>query len=83
MLYIQESNILSIDELCKMAGVWKFGFYAWIKAESKRNECELRNQKDFERIPKEYLCCGADKGTETLIMRLKRNDHPMNRKKVR
>ena len=45
-----DDNVLNIKELCEIAGVSRSGYYAWIHAESKRNEREEQDQRDFELI---------------------------------
>ena len=34
------NNILSIAEMCELSGVSRSGYYAWIRAEGKRQQAE-------------------------------------------
>lgn len=44
------NNRLSISSLCKIAGVSRSGFYAWIKAKAVRQAQEEQDRRDFELI---------------------------------
>lgn len=44
------NNRLSVSSLCKIAGVSRSGFYAWIKAKAVRQAQEEQDRRDFELI---------------------------------
>lgn len=79
-----KKNVLSIEELCKIAGVSRSGYYNWVNSESKRLEKELNDRKDFELILEAYKNRGYDKGIRGIHMRLLHQDPPimMNVKKI-
>jgi len=66
-----KDNVLNVKELCHVAGVSRSGYYAWIKAKSKRRDRDNQDQKDFELILKAYKHRGYDKGVRGIYMRLK------------
>lgn len=80
-----KENVLSIEELCKIAGVSRSGYYNWVNSKSKRLEKEMNDQKDFELILEAYKYRGYDKGIRGIHMRLLHQDPPilMNVKKIR
>ena len=39
---MEKSNILTISELCEIAGVSRSGYYAWLSSEQKRAALRLR-----------------------------------------
>ena len=45
-------NVLTVKELCFIAGVSRSGYYNWIKAADKREERERKDRQDFELILK-------------------------------
>ena len=63
-------NVLSIEELCSIAGVSRSGYYNWINSEAKRLEKEVQDRKDFELILEAYKYRGYDKGIRGIHMRL-------------
>ena len=77
-------NVLSIEELCSIAGVSRSGYYNWINSEAKRLEKEVRDRKDFELILEAYKYRGYDKGIRGIHMRLLRGNPSvrMNVKKI-
>lgn len=79
-----KENVLSIQELCKIAGVSRSGYYNWVNSKSKRLEKEMNDQKDFELILEAYKYRGYDKGIRGIHMRLMHQDPPilMNVKKI-
>ena len=78
-----DDNVLNIKELCEIAGVSRSGYYAWIHAESKRNERKKQDQRDFELILAAFQHRGYDKGVRGIYMRLLHNGIVMNQKKIR
>jgi putative transposase len=78
-------NRLSISSLCKMAGVSRSGYYAWLKAETVRQAREEQDRKDFELILTAYKRRGYKKGARSIYMELLHLDRPviMNVKKIR
>ena len=75
-----DDNVLNIKELCEITGVSRSGYYAWIHAESKRNEREAQDQRDFELILAAFQHRGYDKGVRGIYMRLLHNGIVMNQK---
>jgi hypothetical protein len=49
-----EENVLTVQELCEIAGVSRSGYYSWLKAEPKRQEREAQDRADFELILAAY-----------------------------
>ena len=48
---LQETdNILTVTELCDIAGVSRSGYYGWLKSGQYRQECEAQDKADFEKI---------------------------------
>lgn len=43
-----------MTELCDIAGVSRFGYYAWLRAGQHREEREAQDQADFRRILAAY-----------------------------
>ena len=78
-----KDNVLNVKELCRVAGVSISGYYAWLKAESKRRERDNQDQKDFALILEAYRHRGYDKGVRGIYMRLKHMGISMNQKKIR
>ena len=78
-----KDNVLNVKELCRVAGVSISGYYAWLKAESKRRERDNQDQKDFALILEAYRHRGYDKGVRGIYMSLKHMGISMNQKKIR
>jgi len=80
----KEDNLINIKQLCEIAGVSRSGYYEWLKAESVRQEREVRDREDFDEILRAYRYRGYDKGGRSIHMRLLRHDPPvlMNLKKI-
>ncbi len=80
-----ENNLLSVRQLCKIAGVSRSGFYRWIATADIRAKREEQDRKDFELILEAYQYRGRDKGARGIHMRLLHLDEPviMNVKKIR
>ena len=79
----KDNNLLSISRLCKIAGVSRSGYYAWIEAAPTREEREAADQKDFDEILKAYKFRGYAKGARGIFMRLLHTGSKMNLKKIR
>lgn len=79
------SNRLSVKELCKVAGVSRSGYYAWLKAAPVREAAEEQDRRDFDMILEAYRVRGYKKGAESIYMNLLHMDPPviMNLKKIR
>lgn len=81
---LQETgNVLTVTELCDIAGVSRSGYYGWLKSEQYRQECELRDKADFEKILEAYRYRGYAKGARGIHMRLLHMGVRMNVKKIR
>ena len=77
-------NLLSIKQLCGIAGVSRSGYYTWQKAERIRQEREAQDKAEFDKILQAYTFRGYDKGGRGIYMRLLRHKPPvvMNLKKI-
>ena len=58
----QDGARLSVAELCRMAGVSRSGYYAWLKAAPLRQEREERDREEFGKIKEAYNFRGYNKG---------------------
>lgn len=76
-------NLLSISELCRIAGVSHSGFYRWQASKPVREQREARDREDFELILKAYQFRGYAKGARSIHMRLLHENVLMNLKKIR
>ena len=45
-----KDNVLTVTELCGIAGVSRSGYYTWLRAEQTRRAREAREQADFQLI---------------------------------
>ena len=81
----QSHNTMSVKTLCKMAGVSRSGYYAWIKAAPARKLKEQQDHDDFDLILASYKMHGYTKGAKGICMVLLHMDPPviMNLKKIR
>jgi transposase InsO family protein len=79
----RDDNLLNIQELCRVAGVSRSGYYNWIAAEPYRIECEEQDKRDFEKILEAFNHRGYDKGVKGIHMGLLHVGIVMNVKKVR
>jgi len=81
----QSHNTMSVKTLCKMAGVSRSGYYAWIKAAPARKLKEQQDHDDFDLILAAYKMHGYTKGAKGICMALLHMDPPviMNLKKIR
>ena len=80
----KEDNMLSIAELCWIAGVSRSGYYRWVNAEDVRQAREKQDQEDFSLILQAYQFRGYAKGIRGIHMRLLHLSEPvvMNVKKI-
>lgn len=83
MIVSKEDNILSVQDLCKIAGVSRSGYYKYRNSAHKRAEKELNDIRDFNIIKEAYEFRGYDKGARGIHMRLLRTGVRMNIKKIR
>ena len=63
-------NLLHLEDLCKIAGVSRSGYYNWRNSEFKRTQKEIQDKKDFELILEAFKHRGYDKGIRGIHMRL-------------
>jgi len=78
-----DDNLLNISYLCRIAGVSRSGFYAWMAAAPARKTRESNDQADFELILEAYRFRGYAKGARGIHMRLLHVGIIMNVKKIR
>ena len=80
----KEDNVLSITELCRIAGVSRSGYYRWVNAEDMRQTRERQDQEEFSLILQAYQFRGYAKGIRGIHMRLLHLPEPivMNVKKI-
>lgn len=76
-------NILTVKELCELAGVSRSGYYNWVRSERARETREQKDRADFERILEAYQYRGYAKGARGIHMRLLHMGVRMNVKKIR
>ena len=76
-------NILTVKELCELAGVSRSGYYNWVCSERARETREQKDRADFERILEAYRFRGYAKGARGIHMRLLHMGVRMNVKKIR
>ena len=81
----QDDNVLNISALCRIAGVSRSGYYAWLEAAPYRQSREDSDQADFALVKEAYEFRGYKKGARSIYMRLLHLDPPvvMNLKKIR
>ena len=79
------SGSLSVKELCRVAGVSRSGYYAWLKAAPIRERQEEQDRQDFDLVLTAYKMDGYTKGAKGIYMALIHMDPPviMNLKKIR
>ena len=77
-------NLLHLEDLCKIAGVSRSGYYNWRNSEFKRTQKEIQDKKDFELILEAFKHRGYDKGIRGIHMRLLHMEPPVqiNVKKI-
>ena len=80
-----DDNRLNISMLCRIAGVSRSGFYAWMDSAAYRQSCEESDLTDFALVKQAYEFRGYAKGARSIYMRLLHLDPPviMNIKKIR
>ena len=81
----QDGNLLNISALCRIAGVSRSGYYAWLDAAPLRQSREETDSADFALVKQAYEFRGYKKGARSIYMRLLHLDPPviMNIKKIR
>ncbi|WP_289183404.1 IS3 family transposase [uncultured Dubosiella sp.] len=82
---MQKDNVLNVSALCRIAGVSRSGYYAWINTTSLRQKREEQDKADFALIKQAYDFRGYKKGARSIYLRLLHMDPPvvMNLKKIR
>ena len=76
-------NILTVKELCELAGVSRSGYYNWVRSERARETREQRDRADFEWILEAYRFRSYAKSARGIHMRLLHMGVRMNVKKIR
>ena len=81
----QDDNRLNISELCRIAGVSRSGYYAWVDAAPTRLRREENDLADYQQVKEAFEFRGYKKGARSIYMRLLHLDPPviMNIKKIR
>ena len=81
----QPEGHLSVSEMCRIAGVSRSGYYAWVKDAPIREAQEEQDRKDFDIILDAYQWRGYSKGARGIYMRLLHMEPPvvMNVRKIR
>ena len=81
----QDDNLLNISALCRIAGVSRSGYYAWLEAAPYRRRREESDGADFALVKAAYEFRGYKKGARSIYMRLLHLNPPvvMNIKKIR
>ena len=80
-----DDNVLNISTLCRLAGVSRSGYYAWLEAAPLRQSREEQDLAGFALIKQAYLFRGYRTGARSIYMRLLHMNPPviMNLKKIR
>ena len=76
-------NILTVKELCELAGVSRSGYYNWVRSERARETREQKDRADFERILEAYQFRGYAKGARGIHMRLLHMGVRVNKRDLR
>ena len=81
----REDNVLTVSELCRIAGVSRSGYYRWVNAMPAREAREAKDRADFDLILEAYRHRGYAKGARSIHMQLLHRNPPvtMNLKKIR
>ena len=81
----RDDNRLNISTLCRIAGVSRSGYYAWIEAALLRQSREASDSADYALVRQAYEFRGYKKGARSIYMRLLHLEPPvvMNIKKIR
>ena len=77
------NNILTVKDLCELAGVSRSGYYNWVRSEKNREFREAKDRAAFEQILEAYRFRGYAKGVRGIHMRLLHMGIRMNVKKIR
>lgn len=80
---LRDGNVLNISWMCRIAGVTRSGYYAWLDGAPARQSNEEADQKDFALILEAYRFRNRPKGARSIHMRLLHIDVRMNVKKIR
>lgn len=80
---LRDGNVLNISWMCRIAGVTRSGYYAWLDGAPARQSNEEADRKDFELILEAYRFRNRPKGARSIHMRLLHLDIRMNVKKIR
>ena len=78
-----DNNLLSIAELCQIAGVSRSGYYDWVHGAATRQDREDADKADFDKVLEAYRFRGFAKGARGIHMRLLHEGKRMNLKKIR
>lgn len=79
----EEGNLLSVNWLCKVAGVSRSGYYYWLTVTKPGLQLkEIHDQADFDLILAAYKRRGYAKGSRGIYMALLHQQMKMNRKKI-
>ena len=62
--------LLSVTELCRIAGVSRSGYYNWVNSEATRKQREEHDKAEFELVLEAYCFRGYKKGVRSIHMRL-------------
>ena len=79
----RDGNMLNVSWMCRIAGVTRSGYYAWLDAAPARQSREEADQTDFANILEAYRFRSRPKGARGIHMRLLHTEIRMNLKKIR
>jgi len=79
----KDENVMSVKNLCEIAGVSRSGYYSWVGRADSREAKKRRDDKDYAIILKVYQYRGYAKGVNGIYMRLAHIGIRMNKKKIR